>query len=213
MHPRGRPRSNSAIELDELDEQSHYRVNRSSTSSGSHGPSSQDQDQGQDREFDDDEYEHENEHEHVPSEPRGAGTAGTAGSESGARSKTPPPPWRKRPISRVASAWGSHVSCEVDFAAARDHLGTRFPLHLISAIFHMLPHLSYFVGSAVIIFPPSGNPDQNRRTFLLTHLHTSLLWLPNHLPHVLIASFICPRYGIRNLYLRVAPCICGMSSM
>ncbi|KAH6991217.1 hypothetical protein BKA56DRAFT_226895 [Ilyonectria sp. MPI-CAGE-AT-0026] len=121
MHPRGRSRSNSAISLDSLDSQSHSRVNRSSTSSGSYGPSSQDQDQGQDREFDDDEHEHENELDHVPSEPRGAGTAGTAGSESGARSETPPP-WRKRPISRLASAWGSHVSCEVDFAAARDHL-------------------------------------------------------------------------------------------
>ncbi|KAF7544291.1 hypothetical protein G7Z17_g10063 [Cylindrodendrum hubeiense] len=113
MHSQGRPRSNSAISLDELDLHSHSRVNHSSSSSGSHGPPSQDQDRDQDQD--------DHRHEHDPSEPRGAGSAGTAGSEPGDRSETPPP-WRKMPVSRLTSAWGSHVSCEVEFASARDHL-------------------------------------------------------------------------------------------
>ncbi|KAH7155854.1 hypothetical protein B0J13DRAFT_235249 [Dactylonectria estremocensis] len=118
MHSRGRSRSNSAISLHELDGQLHSRVNHSSTTSGSRGPPSQDRDQGLNGDQEDDDYEHSQE----PSEPRGVGSAGTAGSESGDASESSPPPWREKSVSRLSKAWGSHVSCEVDFAAARDHL-------------------------------------------------------------------------------------------
>ncbi|KAH7156654.1 hypothetical protein EDB81DRAFT_396852 [Dactylonectria macrodidyma] len=118
MHSRGRPRSNSAISLHELDGQLHSRVNHSSASSGSRGPPSQDRDQGLNGDQDDDNYEQS----HESSEPRGVGSAGTAGSESGDASESSPPPWRETPVSRLSKAWGSHVSCEVDFDAARDHL-------------------------------------------------------------------------------------------
>lgn len=163
MHSLDRPRSNSAISLHELDAQSRFRVNHRSISysSGSHGPPSQDQGSGQGNDQDQDrdrDHDDGRGHHHNSSEPRGAGTAGTAGSEPGDASETPPP-WQERPVSRLATFWGSHVSCEVDFDACRDHLGTHLTfIFVIFLVLHMLHCLAYHWATGSL---PSGMSHRN----------------------------------------------------
>ncbi|KAF7548651.1 hypothetical protein G7046_g8602 [Stylonectria norvegica] len=120
MQNRDGARSSTSISLHELDSSSRSVNSRRKSSDGDCSDRPRvSHTQAQDR--DQDQEEHSQDQGVESPEPRGAGTAvpPAEGTVDATAETTSTWPWSKALLSRF---WGSHVSCEVELEACRDHL-------------------------------------------------------------------------------------------